>query len=415
MGSPFAMAAIPGSSPGGGGERKGASAAIDDLTHVFAQVAERQNGRLDAVEASIGAISSHLDETNGLVAALRITGGDSGSDSSPAERRRALNAFGSFVKTGDVGAMNQLMPQAAAGSTDSDPGGGYTVLPEVGSTILERQLNVNALRQLARVQPTKASEYQELVDAGGAGAEWVGERQVRPETSANQYRLLTFPTHEIYANPALTQKLLDDSSLDLANFLTTQLARDFDQKEAAAFVSGDGINKPRGFLSYDQVANANWVWGKHGYIASGVAAALSDSTHNGGDALIEVVYGLRAPYRSNASWLMNSKTAGVVRKLKTSDDLKQYLWINSMVAGQPATLLGYPVAIDENMPDIGAGEFPIAFGDFKRGYLIVDRIGMRVLRDAYTNKPYIHFYTTKRIGAGCLDFEAIKLLKIAAS
>jgi HK97 family phage major capsid protein len=162
------------------------------------------------------------------------------------------------------------------------------------------------------------------------------------------------------------------------------------------------------------VANASYSWGKLGFVTTGVAADISDSTHNGLDALTDLVYSIKQGYRTNARFMMNRTLAGKIRKLKTIGDTENPLWEPSAKLGQPATLLGYPITDDDNMSDVGSNAFPVAFGDFKRGYLIVDRVGIRVLRDPFTNKPYVHFYTTKRVGGGVQNFEAIKLLKCAA-
>ena len=198
-------------------------------------------------------------------------------------------------------------------------------------------------------------------------------------------------------------------------WLADEVSIVFAEKEGTAFISGTGINQPRGLLSYDTVADASWTWGSIGYIASGVAAALNDATHNGTDALIDLVYALKEQYRVGATWLMNGKTAATIRKLKMIGDVEGYLWQPSTIAGTPDQLLGYPVTIDDNMPDIGANTCPIAFGNFMRAYLIVDRVGIRVLRDPFTNKPYVMFYTTKRVGGGVQNYQAVKLLKITAS
>ena len=219
---------------------------------------------------------------------------------------------------------------------------------------------------------------------------------------------------ELYAAPAATQALLDDSSVDIASWLADEISIAFAETEGAAFVTGDGVNKPRGLLSYDTIANASYAWGKLGYAVSGVAAALSDSSNNGIDGLLATLYGLRQGYRTNARWLMNRSTQEAIRKLKTATE-KIYLWQPPVQLGQPASLLGYPITDDDNMQDIGAGKYPVAFGDFQRGYLVVDRIGIRVLRDPFTNKPFVIFYTTKRVGGGVQNFEAIKLLKIGTS
>lgn len=186
---------------------------------------------------------------------------------------------------------------------------------------------------------------------------------------------------------------------------------EFAEAEGAAFVSGTGILQPRGLLSYDTVANASYAWGSVGYVASGAAADFT--TSNPADKLIDMVHALRAGYRQGASWLMNDLTAAKIRKFKAGDG--NFLWQPSLQVGQPSTLLGYAAYTDDNMPDVGANAFSVAFADFRRAYLIVDRVGIRVLRDPFTNKPNVHFYTTKRVGGGIQNFEAIKLLKIAAS
>lgn len=390
-------------------QANGAGDILANLTAEFGNFKDRHDRRQLEVENSI-------DDIVRKVAAMQVGGGGF-TDQNPAETRKALNAFGQFVKTGKPDAMQALMPRADM-TTDNDPSGGYTVPREVGKTIITRMLDFSPMRRLASVVQTKSDIFEQLLQAAGGTAEWVGERESRPKTDSPTFTANSYPAHEIYANPAVSQKLLDDSDFDVANFVTTTIAEDFDIKEGAAFITGNGVNKPRGFLSYSTpvtTSDATRAFGVLQYVPSGVAGALSDATHNGGDALIDVVYALRAGYRRNARWLMNSQTAGVVRKLKTSDDFAQYLWINSIAPGQPPTLLGYPVEFDENMPNIGAGEFPIAFGDWKRGYLINDRIGIRILRDPFTNKPFVHFYTTKRVGGGMLDSNAIKLLKIAAT
>jgi HK97 family phage major capsid protein len=302
-------------------------------------------------------------------------------------------------------------------SVDNDPNGGYTVPPEIGSIILSTQRDMSAMRRLATVRQTNSDVYEQLMSVGGGGAVWVGEREARPETSHATLVALSFPSMEAYANVAVTQKLLDDNAVDIGAFLEQEIAQDFTDAEGAAFINGDGVNKPRGILSYPTAStdDATRPFGTLQYVATGVAAALSDATRNGGDALIDMVYKLKAGYRRNARWLMNSTTAGAVRKLKTTGDTENYLWRDSLADGQPPMLLGYPVEFDESMPDVGSDKFPIAFGDFARGYLIADRIGMRILRDPFTNKPHVMFYVTKRVGGGLLDSNAIKLLKVAAS
>jgi HK97 family phage major capsid protein len=213
---------------------------------------------------------------------------------------------------------------------------------------------------------------------------------------------------EIYANPAITANLLDDADFDMAAWLALQLADEFAKQEGPAYIAGDGVNKPNGLLTYATggTAAALHPGGAIEVINSGAAATVVP------DGLIDFVYKLSAPYRQGASWLMASTTAAAIRKLKDGQD--NYLWEPNYTKDGTDTLLGYPVEIDENMPAIAAGAIPIAFGNFKRGYIINDRQGTRILRDPYTNKPYVNFYTTKRVGGGLQDPNAFKLMKISA-
>lgn len=382
------------------------NAALSELAAAVRDFQKKQADRTAALEAEI-------DSLNGQLAAHRLNGGG-GRDAQAS--RRAVSAFGDFAKTGSPEAMAALMPQAAM-STDDSSKGGFLVPAEVASTIIGRQLDFSPMRRLATVVQSSSDSYEQLVNAGGSTASWVGERESRPETSSPGLIRVAVTAHEIYANPSVTQTLLDDARFDVGDFVSTSIAEEFSLKEGAAFVSGDGVKKPRGFLSYETPVttdDATRPFGTLQYVPSGVAAALSDATHNGIDALSDLIYKLKAGYRTNARWLMNSATAATIRKLKSKTE-ELYLWQPPVQAGQPPALLGYPVEFDENMPDIGAGNFPIAFGDFRRGYLIVDRTNVRVLRDPFTNKPFVMFYTTKRVGGGLLHSSAIKLLKIAAT
>ena len=211
--------------------------------------------------------------------------------------------------------------------------------------------------------------------------------------------------------PAATASLLEDTVVDLDQWISSEVEAAFAEQEGTAFVAGDGVNKPKGFLDYTEVAESSWVWGQIGYVVTGVSGALPASHPS--DVLIDTVYALKAGYRQNANWVMNRKTQGSVRKLKDADG--NYLWQPPAAAGQRAMLMGFPLVEAEDMPDAGANTTPIAFGDFGRGYLVVDRTGVRVLRDPYSAKPYVLFYTTKRVGGGVQDFDAIKLLKYGTS
>lgn len=380
----------------------GARTVLSDLQTAFADFRERQDARVDRLEHS-------LDDVNAAIAGMKIGGGGDPDteNASAAALQQGRQALASFLKTGKL-------PQAALRS-DSDPDGGFTVDRVLSDQIQKRRLDMSPLGRLARrVTISTGDSFSEPWDVGDIAANWVGERQDRPQLDTSKLAMLNYPVFEIYTLQPATQRLLDDSSFDIAGWLEGNITDKFARTEGEAFIGGDGVNKPRGLLSYDITPNASWEWGKFGYVASGVAAALTDSTHNGADALTDLVYALRAPYRANARWLMNSKTAAAIRKLKSKTE-ELYLWTNPISAGQPATLLGYPVEIDETMPDIGAGKLPVAFGDFQRGYLVVEKPGIRLLRDPFTSKPYVLFYAYRRIGGGAQDFDAIKFLKIAAS
>lgn len=376
---------------------------LSDLTGAFSQFRERQDTRMSDVEAS-------LDQLQ-----LRVTAGalNGGGDLSGlrGQRRQAVEALGRFAKTGDpAAAFAGLNPQASM-TSDSDPDGGYLVPDEVSSEIISLQRDISPMRRLARVKVTKSKAYQQPINKGGSTSGWVEERESRTETETPDLAMLEFPAGEIYANPAVTQNLLDDSDFDLGEFLATEISNEFDDQEGAAFITGNGIKKPRGILSYDTYVGAgNAEFHKIQAVHSG--AATDFSAANPFQALVDVRQALKAKHRRNAVWIMNSATQGKVSKWV--DGQGRPIWQTALTAGAPDMLLGHPVELDENMPDVGAGAYPVALGNWKLGYLINDRMGIRILRDPYTNKPKVHFYATKRVGGGLLDAEAIKLLKIAA-
>lgn len=230
---------------------------------------------------------------------------------------------------------------------------------------------------------------------------------VAPKVSGEIERI-TIPLHELKAFPTASQRLLDDSAFDIEGWLAGRIADKFSRDEVAAFVNGDGIDKPKGFLNHPLVKNDLWTWGKLGYVPSGL-----DGGFDGADAVIDLVYALGAEYRANGTFVMNSKTAGAVRKLIDGDG--RFLWSGGLLAGETARLLGYPVLIAEDMPDIASDAAAIAFGDFGVGYTVAERPDLRVLRDPFSAKPHVLFYATKRIGGDVSDFAAIKLLRFSKS
>lgn len=368
--------------------------------------------KVDRINNQITDLTKALDAVNVALAAAKIgAGGGNGLDPAKAEHKAAFEKF--FRKGADAG-LRDLEVKAKL-TTQSDPDGGFLV-PEETSATIDRVLGtISVMRQIATVMPVGTSVYKKLVNMGGAGSGWVGEEEARSETGTPTLRELVFNVMELYANPATTQTMLDDGIIDIAAWLADEVQLAFAEQEGAAFISGNGVKRPRGLLTYDTVANASYAWGKLGYIASGAAAGFATPTASvsPADAFIDLYYALKAGYRGNASWLMSDAVMGSVRKFKNAEG--SYIWAPPSDSASVATILGKPVYNDDNMPALGADAFPIAFGDFKRGYLIPDRQGARVLRDPFTNKPYVHFYTTKRVGGGVANFEAIKLMKIATS
>ena len=324
----------------------------------------------------------------------------------PTEHKKAFEAY---VRKGETFGLSDV--ESKAMSVGSNPDGGYLVPPETEARI-ESVLKLSSpIRAVAGVRQVSSSLYKKPFAISGAASGWVGETAARPETAAPTLAELQFPTMELYAMPAATQSLLDDAAVNLEDWLADEVQQVFAEQEGQAFVSGNGTNRPKGFLSYTNVADASWSWGNLGYIASGTAGAFPAS--NPADKLMDLAYALKSGYRQNALWTMNRKTQSVIRKFK--DGQGNYLWQPALSATSSATLLGFPVTEVEHMPDIATDSFALGFGDFARGYLIVDRIGVRILRDPYSSKPYILFYTTKRVGGGVQNFEAIKLLKFGVS
>ncbi len=247
-----------------------------------------------------------------------------------------------------------------------------------------------------------AQEYAVLVSQGGTTSGWVGEEGKRAETKASTLAKIVINSGEIYANPAATQRALDDAWLDVAQWLADEVAIEFAEQEGEAFILGDGKDKPRGILTYPMVANTSYAWGKLGFVASGAAAGFSTTAP--ADALIDLYYSLKKGYRNGATFLTSDLVLGKIRKFKDGDG--NYLWAPPTV-DMPGTILGKPVETDDNMPELAANAFPVAFGNFKRAYLVADRQGARVLRDPFTNKPNVHFYTTKRVGGAVVNYEAL--------
>jgi HK97 family phage major capsid protein len=319
------------------------------------------------------------------------------------------SAFDLYVRSGETAGLRAL--EVKAMSVGSSPDGGYLVPPEVEREVGRRLSVISPIRQIAGVREISGNVYKKPFMTAGPAVGWVGETGARDETDSPVLAELSYPAMELYAMPAATATLLEDAAVNIDEWLAAEVDQAFAEQEGAAFVTGDGTNKPKGFLAYTTVANASWEWAKIGYIPSGAAGAFPASDPS--DVLVDLIYALKAGYRQNGNFVMNRKTQNVVRKFK--DASGGYLWQPPSTASGRASLMSFPLVEAEDMPDIAANSYSIAFGDFRRGYLIVDRAGVRVLRDPYTAKPYVLFYTTKRVGGGVQDFDAIKLVKFAAS
>jgi HK97 family phage major capsid protein len=323
----------------------------------------------------------------------------------PDERK---GAFTAYMRSGQT---SPLMLEAKSLSEGTPSAGGYVVSPEIERMIERRLAAASPMREIATVRTIGAGTYKKPVSTVGITAGWAAETGSRAETAAATLDLLDFPAADLYANPAATQALLDDAFVNIDEWLAEEVQDAFAAQETDAFVTGDGTNKPKGFLAYTTVADASQAWGQIGYIATGAAGAFPAS--DPADVLIDLIYAPKSQYRAGGRFVMNRRTASAVRKFKDSNG--DYIWSPATQPGAASTLLGYPVTEIETMPDIAADAYAVAFGDFSRGYLIVDRAGVRVLRDPYSAKPYVLFYTTKRVGGGVQNFDAIKLLKFAAS
>ncbi|MEO1121554.1 MAG: phage major capsid protein [Pseudomonadota bacterium] len=322
--------------------------------------------------------------------------------------RKAMRAY---LRSGSEDGLHALGLEQKALSSAVNADGGYLIDPATSQTVSTALNGASSIRSIANVVTVEASAYDVLIDHSEMGAGWQVETGSASETATPQIDRISIALNELSAHPKVSQRLLDDSAFDLEAWLADRISDRFARAENAAFVMGDGVDEPTGFLTAPAVAEDSWSWGSLGYVPTGEAGGFPSS--NPSDALIDLVYTLGARYRRNAVFVMNSTTAGVIRKFKDADG--RYLWTETVIEGQPPRLFGYPVTIAEEMPDIGAGADAIAFGDFRAGYTIAERPDLRILRDPYSAKPHVLFYASKRVGGGVSDFAAIKLLRFAST
>jgi HK97 family phage major capsid protein len=405
------------------GSSEDVALAFDEFMRAFEAFKAANDERLAQIEQSISEdvvtteklerINRALDQHQAAMDQLTLKGarpplGGSAIRSSGSLLQHKA-AFEAYVRHGEAHGLHLIEQKALSVGSGQD--GGYLVPPETEAAVIRGVKNISPIRAIAGNRTVSASVYKKPFAITGPATGWVAETATRPETNSPTLAELTFPTMELYAMPSATQTLLDDSAVNIDEWLAEEIGIAFAQQEGTAFVSGDGNNKPKGFLAYTKVANGSWSWGNIGYVATGTDGAFD--TTNPSDDLIDFIYALKSEYRSNAHWVMNRATQATIRKIKDADG--NYIWQPGERADLSPTLMNYPIAESEDMPDIDSDSYSIAFGDFNRGYLVVDRAGIRVLRDLYSAKPYVLFYTTKRVGGGVQDFDAIKLLKFGTS
>jgi HK97 family phage major capsid protein len=391
--------------------------AYEDFMRGFEAFKEGNDERLRQIERRLSAdvvteekvarLDRALDEQKRLVDRLVLGSRrpQLGREASNVEVSEHKSAFEAYVRTGEMGGLKRLEEKAM--SAGSDPDGGFLVPEETETEIGRRLALVSPIRSIAGVRQVSTTSYRKPFAVSGPATGWAGETEARPETASPVLVELEFPVMELYAMPAATATLLEDAAVNLDEWLASEVDIAFAEQEGAAFVHGDAVKKPRGFLDYPVVDEDDWQWGSLGYLATGTDGDFAAA--NPSDILVDAVYALKAGYRQSAHWVMNRKTQAAIRKFKDADG--NYIWTPPAAPGGRATIMNFPVVEAEDMPDVASDSLSVAFGDFGRGYLIVDRRGVRVLRDPFSQKPFVLFYTTKRVGGGVHDFDAIKLIK----
>lgn len=417
--------------------------AMDDFLKVFEDfkkkndqaIADAKKGRDDVVtKTELEAINKAVSDAEAKVKqrvdeleakANRLALGGNGS--ADVEQKHA-NQFGEQLgvknftienlreyKDGLGGYLRRNEVKAQTMSVGTDPAGGYWVTPETADHIVKKVYETSPMRQVARVVTIGSDTYEFPIDNGEVDAAWVGEKQDRAQTDAAQFGKGTIAVNELYAYPWVTQKVLEDSKIDIEAWLGEKSRDKFSRKENTSFLTGDGIMKPKGLLTYATAATADATraWGTFEHIAAGVTTAAAFIALNAAatDKIIDVIYALKAAYRQNARFMASRATVGVLRKLK--DGQGNYVWAPGATAGQPSSLMNYPLAEGEDMPAIASNSLSLAFGDFRETYTIVDRTGISVVRDNITKPGFVKYHMRKRVGGGVENTEALKFLKFA--
>lgn len=394
-------------------DQKDVTQVAEELKQQFEQFKSANDKRLEGITQEKAALAGQVDTLNGKLSELDNLKTSLENELKEIKRPPGGNkntsehktAFAKFIRKGDETGLAELERKAMQTGVDAD--GGFAVPEELNTDILSALRNEVVMRQECTVMTVGTPDWKKLTNKGGIASGWVGETDERTETGTPKLGVISPVWGEIYGNPYATQTMLDDAFFNVESFIVNELSQEFAEKEEEAFTLGDGNKKPKGFLAYETTAQADKDrdWGKLQNVVAGAANLTTDD-------IVKLTYTLRKVYRSGAKFMLNNQSLLAVRLLK--DDKNNYIWQPGLQLGQPSLLSGFAVAENEQMPDIGdaSGKAPIAFGNFKRGFYIFDRIGIRMLRDPYTKKPFVGFYTTKRVGSMLHDSNAIKLLTV---
>jgi len=388
---------------------------------------ERTNAVIDA--ANERALAALRRENAELQRRLRrpqidVRGGNGNGSTLNAVQRLHRAAVLHYMRTGQETFRGQtlrsIQSQAVRASYGgSGPDGGFLLMPHHETGPLEKLLAERVdMRNHCSVVSISAYTYKENVQTSSGSAKWGDELASSGETDTPKSSALDIPAMDLYAEPRVSADMLEDSAVDMEGLINEGVIDQFSLAEATAFTTGDGVKRPQGFLGLaaaNYVADASWSWGKIGYYATSASGAFPTPSASVGsaDPLFDLLYGIKAEYAQNGKWMANRPTIGKCRQLKDVEG--RYAWSEgNLVTGQPATLVGHEIVWNAQMPNIGADKFALAFADWKRAYKIVDRVGITVLRDPFTAKPMVIFFTRKRVGGAVRNFEAIKLLKFGS-
>lgn len=362
--------------------------------------------KTDRINDELGRLSAAVDE----LAKKANRPGAPGAEGDEALQAEHKSAWLKWVRKGDDAGLADIEHKAMNVGTPAD--GGYAVPIQQDRDIMRLLTDLSPMRQVCRVMTVGTEDYRKLVNLGGTASGWVGETDARPATAGPTLAQLKPSFGELYANPEVTQKALDDIFFNVEGELSQDISESFAVLEGKAFLSGTGTNQPVGLLTAKTSAEADSAraFGTVQHIATGVADNFP--AKDPADILIDLIYSMKAGYRTGAQFMVNSMTLAAMRKWK--DGQGNYIWQPAIQNGQPGSIFGYGYVTNEDMPSAGAGAIPVVFANFQQAYTIFDRVGIRSLRDPYTNKPFVGFYTTKRVGSMIANTQAVKFLKCAA-